>query len=84
MDEYHLPSNVESTNGSAKVTQPQKLRCKSFGAQVNEALAILVAYNLRVLAREVRMRRLELDLEAEVLAFEDCIRKVVEMRRLES
>ena len=31
MDEYHLRSNVESTNGSAKVTQPQKLRCKSFG-----------------------------------------------------
>ena len=44
----------------------------------------MVAYNLRVLAREVRVRRLELDLEAEVLAFEDCIRKVVEMRRLES
>ena len=84
MEEYHLRSNVESTNGSVKVTQPQKLRCKSFDAQVNEVLAILVAYNIRVLAREVRVRGLELDLEAEVLAFEDCIRKVVEMRREES
>ena len=84
MEEYHQRSNVESTNGSAKVTQPQKLRCKGFGAQENEALAILIAYNLRVLAREVRMRGLELDLEAEVLAFEDCIREVVEMRKLDS
>ena len=49
---------------------------------MNEALAILVAYNLRVLAREVRMRRLEVDLESEVLVFEHCIREVVEMRRL--
>ena len=82
MGEYHPRSNGESTNGSAKVTHPQKVRCKSFSAQVNEALAILVAYNLRGLAREVRMRRLEVDLESEVLAFEHCIREVVEMRRL--
>ena len=58
--------------------------CKSFGAQVNEVLAILIAYNLRVLAREVWMRGVEPDLESEVLAFEDCIREVVEMRRRES
>ena len=50
MSEYQLRSNVESTNGAVKVTQPQKLRCKSFDAQVNEVLAILVAYNIRVLA----------------------------------
>lgn len=84
MEEYHLRSNVESTNGSVKTTQPQKLRCKSFGAQVNEVLAILIAYNIRVLAREVWMRGVEPDLESEVLAFEDCIREVVEMRRRES
>lgn len=84
MEEYHLRSNVESTNGAVKATHPQKLRCKSFDAQVNEALAILIAYNIRVIAREVWVRGLELDLEAEVLAFEDCIRKVVEMRRCES
>ena len=84
MAEYHLRSNVESTNGSAKATQPQKLRCKGFDAQVNEALAILIAYNIRVLAREVWMRGLELDLEAEVLAFKDCIREVVQLRRRDS
>ena len=39
MAEYQLRSNVESTNGSVKAMQPQKLRCKSFDAQVNEALA---------------------------------------------
>lgn len=84
MEEYHLRSNVESTNGAAKATQPQKLRCKSFDAQVNEALAILIAYNIRVLAREVWVRGLHLNLEPEVLAFADCIGEVVEMRRCES
>lgn len=82
--EYHKRSNVESTNGAVKVTQPQKLRCRSFEAQVNEVLAIMVAYNLRVLAREVWVSKLEPDLESEVLAFRDCIAKVVEMRRGES
>ena len=81
MSEYHLRSNVESTNGAVKVTQPQKLRCKSFDAQVNEVLAILVAYNIRVLAREAWMRDLDLDLESEVLASKDVIIKVVEMRK---
>ena len=84
MSEYHLRSNVESTNGAVKATQPQKLRCKSFDAQVNEALAILIAYNIRVLAREVWMRGVEVDLESEVLVFEHCIKEVVEMRKLEA
>ena len=84
MEEYHQRSNIESTNGSLKVTHPQKLRGKGFCAQENEALAILVAYNLRVLAREVWMRGLELDLESEVLVFEDCIREVVEMRMVDA
>ena len=83
-EQYHVRSNVESANGSFKVTQLQKLRCRSFGGQENEALAILVACNLRILSRKVRMRRLELDLYAEVLAFEDSIREIVEMRRCES
>ena len=78
--EYHQRSNGESTNGALKVTQPQKLRTKSFDAQMNEGLAKLLAYNLRVLAREVRMRGIELDLLAEVCLFEDCIRNVVDMR----
>ena len=78
--EYHQRSNVESTNGVLKVTQPQKLRTKGFAAQMNEALAKLLAYNLRVLAREVRMRGIELDLLTEICLFEDCIRNVVDMR----
>ena len=81
MSEYHLRSNVESTNGAVKVTHPQKLRCRSFEAQVNEVLAILMAYNIRVLAREVWMRNLTLDLESEVLASRNCINGVVAMRK---
>ncbi len=81
MSEYHLRSNVESTNGSVKITHPQKLRCRGFNGQVNEVLAILVAYNIRVLAREVWMRNLELDLESEVLVSKGVISKVVEMRK---
>ena len=78
--EYHQRSNVEWTNGALKVTQPQKLRTKSFSAQVNEALARLIAYNVRVLAREVRMGAIELDLPGEICLFEDCIRNAVDMR----
>ena len=47
-------------------------------AQVNEALASLVAYNLRVLAHEARMRNLDLRIDG--AALEDCVRRTVEMR----
>ena len=57
---------------------------RSFDAQANEVLAILVTYNIRVLAREVWMGDLQLDLQSEVLAFRDCIAEVVEMRKSES
>ena len=80
MSEYHPRSNVESTNSSLKLVMPEKLRAKGFGGQTNEALVKLVAYNIRVLAREVRMRDIPLDLPSEVLALEDCIRLVVDMR----
>ena len=64
----------------AKRVLPEKLRTQNFGAQMNEVLAKLVAYNLRVLSREVRMRDIALDLPVEARFLEDCIRKVVEMR----
>ena len=80
MSEYHPRSNVESTNSSLKRVMPEKLRAKGFGGQTNEALVKLVAYNIRVLAREVWMRDIPLDLPSEVLALEDCIRHVVDMR----
>ena len=80
MAEYHCRSNAESTNSAVKRTRSGKIRTKGFGAQVNEALALLVAYNLRVLAREVRQNDLALDLRMDVLAIEDCVRQVVGMR----
>ena len=80
MSEYHPRSNVESTNSSVKRVLPEKLRAKGFDGQTNEALVKLIAYNLRVLAREVWMRDIPLDLPSEVLALEDCIRLVVDMR----
>ncbi len=80
MVEYHARSNVESTNGAVKGTRSGKIRTKKFGAQVNESLALLVAYNLRVLAREVRMRNLALDLRKDSPMLEDCVRRVVGMR----
>ena len=80
MEEYHRRSNVESTNSAVKRTRPGKIRTKGFGAQVNEVLALLVAYNLRVLAREVRQNDLALDLRTDMQALEDCVREVVGMR----
>ena len=84
MEEYHPRSNVESTNSALKVVLPEKLRTKVFDSQTNEALAKVVAYNIRGLAREVRMRDIPLDLPAEGKFLEDCIRHVVEMRRCDS
>ena len=80
MSEYHPRSNVESTDSSVKRVLPEQLRAKGFDGQTNEALVKLIAYNLRVLAREVWMRDIPLDLPSEVLALEDCIRQVVDMR----
>ena len=81
MEEYHQRSNVESTNSALKMVLPEKLRTKVFDTNMNEALAKLVAYNVRVLAREVRMKDISLDLPSEARFLEDCIRRVVEMRR---
>ena len=83
MDEYHRRSNAESGIGAVKATRSGKIRTKGFDAQVNEALALLVAYNLRVLAREVRMKGLSLDLRdlrTGSLVLDDCVRRAVEMR----
>ena len=80
LKEYHRRSNAESGIGAIKATRSGKIRTKRFDAQVNEALALLVAYNLRVLAREVRMKKLDLDLRIDMLALEDCVRRAVGMR----
>ena len=57
-----------------------KIRTEKFGAQVDEALALLVAYNLRVLVREVRVKNLDLHLRIDRAALEDCVRKLVGWR----
>ena len=78
---YHQRSNVESAFSSGKRIMPEQLRTKHFYTQVNESLCKVIAHNLRVVAREVRVRRIELDLPTEVLALEDCIKEVIKMRR---
>ena len=80
MTEYHRRSNAESGIGAVKATRSGKIRTKGFDAQVNEALALVVAYNLRVLAREVRMKNLNLDLRIDRVALKDCVRKMVGWR----
>ena len=80
MKEYHRRSNAESGIRAVKATRSGKIRTRGFGAQVNEALALLVAYNLRVLAREVRMKNLALDLRRDRSDLGDCVRQVVGMR----
>ncbi len=80
MEEYHRRSNAESAIGAIKATRAGKIRTKLFNAQVNEALALLVAYNLRVLAREVRMKKLALDLRTDWGILQDIVRQVVGMR----
>ena len=78
---YHQRSNVESAFAALKRLIPEALRTKQFYTQVNEALCKVIAYNLIVLAREVRMREVHLDLPSEALALEDCIKESLEMRK---
>ena len=72
---------MESTNGALKMTLPEKIRSQEGVGQTNEALAKLLAYNIRVLGREDRMNDLVLDLPALALCLEDRVREVVEMRK---
>ncbi len=81
LSEYHQRSNVESTFSAYKRLFPEQLRTKVFSAKVNEALCKTVAYNLNVLAMQVRIRGIDLDLPTEALALQDCVREVVEMRK---
>ena len=78
---YHQRSNVESTFSALKRTVPEQLRTKEFFSQVNEALCKVIVHNLRTVAREARMREIDVNLPAEVLVLQDCIREVVEMRK---
>ena len=77
-------SNVESTDSALKRTLPEELRTEKFIGQTNEALAKMVAYDLRVLVREVRKGSVDLDPLAETLRFGDCIRSVVNIRKGQS
>ena len=76
----HVRSNAESTNSAVKMTSAEKLRTKSFDAHMNEALAKVLAYNLRVISREVPMSGIDLHLQSEVTQLTDCIWEVLEMR----
>ena len=80
-EEYHLRSNVESTNGALKAKFPAKLRSKSFVGHFNELLCKLIAYNIVAVAREVRMRGITPDYPAEIGILEGPIRALVEKTR---
>ena len=79
--DYYPRNNGESGYSSFKRLFPEQLRTKEFCGHVNESLCKVVAYNLSVLARQVRTRGIELDLPTEAMALEDCIGEVVEMRK---
>ena len=81
---YLLRNNVESTFSAYKRLFPAHLRTKLFCAKVNESLCKTVAYNLSVLARQLRIRGIDFDLPAEALTLEDCIGEVMEMRKPKS
>ena len=65
-DEYHQRSNVESTNSALKRKFPAQLRSKAFSGHVNEILCKIIAYNLGVVGREMRMRGVTPDFPKEV------------------
>ncbi len=76
---YHKRSNVESTNSSLKRLFPAELRTEEFEGHVNELLCKLIAYNLVVSAREMRMRGIVPDFPSEVPLLEDVLRGMVEI-----
>ena len=49
-------SNVESTDSSLKRVFAEELGCEKFGGQVNELLCKLIAYSLRTVGMQMRMR----------------------------
>ena len=71
---------MESCISAVRRVLLEKILSQAFYAQVNKALSKLVAYNLRVPARGITMRDLDLDLQAMALPLEDCIGNVVEMQ----
>ena len=76
---YHKHSNVESTNSALKTLFLAELRCEEFEGHVNEILSKLIAYNLAVSAREMRMRGISPDYPSEVPLLEDVLRGMVEI-----
>ena len=71
---YHKRSNVESTNSSLKRLFPAELRSEEFEGHVNELLCKLIAYNLVVSARAMRMRGVRPDFPSEIPLLEDVVR----------
>ena len=75
---YHQHSNFESTNSSLKRKFPAELRSEEVKSHVNEFLCKLIAYNLVVCAREMKMRGIRPDFLSEVPILEDAVRELVE------
>ncbi len=77
---YFARNLSESGFSAIKRLFAAPLLSKSYSGLVNEGLCRVIAYNLIVLAREVRMRGIELDLPGVAMLLEDSIRDVIEMR----
>ena len=69
---------VVSSAGAEAVVSPAPT--PTYSKRQLEEWHDVVISDIRVLAREVRMKDIPLDLPSEVLALEDCIRRVVDMR----
>ena len=80
-DEYHQRSNVESTNSALKRKFPAQLRSKAFSGHVNEILCKIIAYNLGVVGREMRMRGVVPDFPKEVYMLENSVKALNEEPR---
>ena len=53
MDHYHKRSNAESTFSAIKMKFGETIKSRNRGAQVNELLCKIIAYNITVLIHEM-------------------------------
>lgn len=69
--QYNKRSNVESTFGAMKAKFGERIRSRKEAAQINELLAMVVAYNITVLIRVAAVLGLE-DLGPQVSSAPRC------------
>ncbi|MYC38688.1 MAG: transposase [Chloroflexi bacterium] len=78
--DYFVRNISEAGFSAIKRLFTAPLLSKSYTGLVNEALCRVIAYNLIVLAREMRKGEIELNVPAEAMALVGSINEVIEMR----